>query len=90
MEAVSQQQMRREPAVSLTGSMTVITLTIEKTDGLADDASLDEHGPDWGVVIIKIGSYEVARAELTYNEREDGRDGLERAAARVLAERLGK
>ena len=65
--------------------MIPLTLTVEKTPGLYDG---DVHGPDWGYAVIKIGPHEVGRVELTYNEWDDGRDGLEEAAARWLRERL--
>ena len=69
--------------------MIPLTLTVEKTQGAADWFAAPEETPDWGCAVIKIGDHEIGQVELTYNEWDDGRDGLEHAAARWLKEHLG-
>ncbi len=58
-------------------------------------------GPDWvtiaeersdscGVVVIKIGSWEIGRVPLTYHQLRNGRDGIEEATALWLAKSLAE
>jgi hypothetical protein len=66
--------------------MIPLTLTVELDPGEADW----HDGPDYGHAVVKIGAYEIGRVELTYNQWDDGRDGLEQAVAEWLAVRLAE
>lgn len=66
-----------------------LVYTVRKEEPLWDAGDPRAGGNDWGVAIIEIAGREVGRVNLTYNQWDSGRDGLEAAAADWFAQKLG-